>query len=58
MHIIPFHTEKGLIKGCQMIWLHGNAKGGDEWKSFNMFDQESNNIYRYKSQIINGGVKR
>jgi len=41
-----------------MIWLHGNAKGGDEWKSFNMFDQENNNIYVYKSQIINGGVRR
>mgnify|MGYP006096526229 CR=1 FL=1 len=21
MHIVPFHDEKGSIKGCQMIWL-------------------------------------
>tara|TARA_B110000285_G_scaffold36951_1_gene40025 strand:+ start:1298 stop:1510 length:213 start_codon:yes stop_codon:yes gene_type:complete len=29
-----------------------------EWKSFNMLDQENNNLYKYESQIIYGGVKR
>ena len=57
MHIIPFHTDKGSIKGCQMIWWQ-NSNGSDELRSFNMYDQENNNIYKYNSQIINGGVKR
>ena len=42
MHIIPFHSERGTIKGCQMIWFQGNNNkmqmGVDELKSFNMFD--------------------
>ena len=59
MNIVPFHDEKGQIKGTQIIWPQRKKdKPKQDLKTINMFDQEINNIYKYKSEIIYGGVKR
>lgn len=63
MHALPFHDLKGSIKGFQLAWF--DANNSRQWNRFktssnflNLLDQDMNNLYNYKSNLVNVGTQR